>query len=496
MKRRPAQPGTTKFVFIAIVLMLLADQFIFGGTRPYIEDARQVARERQAQETARVPEFDGPPVRVAPPEVDYFESLPDEEAVIPEEEILSKHEPLPEEKAPKPAEPVMVPEEDVSMPEVVPPPKKGMKIAIVIDDLGMNVKNSKRIMDLPAPVTLAFLPYAPQTRELAKAGRAKGHELIIHTPMEAMDGGLDIGAGGLKEAMGAAEFDAAFKVMLESFDGYAGINNHMGSRLTQDRAKMARLMVMLGGRKLFFLDSKTIEASVGAKEAAKAGVAYAERDVFLDHVDSRAFVDGALRQAESTARRKGYAIAIGHPKDATIEGLRAWIPTLAAKGIELVPVSALLTRPKAAAVREEIVPSVDLFADVPAQPSSGVGEGVPVSGGEGSGLAQPSSSAGEDVPVAVGGGSGAVMSSSGVAEGVPVSGSDVRPVLPFSGAGEGVAGSEGNGLALPPSSAGEDVPVAREGDVGEDGDVSGVSGSGPVMPEGLNLRLRTLSPAP
>lgn len=319
MKRRPDQPGTAKFVAIAVIMMLFADQFIFGGTRPYIEDARQAVLEEQAKQQQDQADLDAEPVRVEPPEGEYFEDVPEEEAPVrPEEEAQPMHEP-----APVVSEPAPEPEEKASLPEVVPPPRKGMKVAIVIDDLGMNVKNSKAIMDLPAPITLAFLPYAPKTKELAQQGKAKGHELIIHTPMEAMDGTQNIGPGGLKSAMGKSSFDAAFKVMLASFDGYVGINNHMGSRLTQDKAKMAQLMEMLRGKKLFFLDSKTIEASVGAQEAAKAGVAYAERDVFLDHVENRAFVDNALRQTEAAARRKGYAIAIGHPKDATIAGLRA-----------------------------------------------------------------------------------------------------------------------------------------------------------------------------
>lgn len=351
--------GTLRFVFIAIVFMLLADQFIFGGQRSYIEEAKRI--EKTEERLAEPEKAKTPPVRVEPPEGAYFEQLPETP-------------PAPPVVAEKPKEPEIIPEPPAKLPELQKPHVTGAaKIAIVIDDLGMDVKHSKQVIDLPAPITLAFLPYAPRTRDLAKAGKAKGHTLIIHTPMEAMDANLNIGPGGLKAKMNASEFDAAFKVMLESFDGYVGINNHMGSRLTQDKAKMDQLMGMLSERKLFFLDSKTIETSVAAHEAAAAGVPYAERDVFLDHVESRAFVDKALAQAERVAKRKGYAIAIGHPKSFTIEGLRAWIPTLAAKGIELVPVSELLVTPKVVVVKEntpkeEIVPVVPV-APQPVQPA-------------------------------------------------------------------------------------------------------------------------------
>lgn len=343
--KRVVQSGTLRFVFIAVVLMLLMDQFVFGGKRSYIENAKTAkVVEKQEERLAAPP--NAPPVRVQPEQGEYFEQIP---AETPKETIATPETPKAEE----------------GKPEVIPPKLNGAKIAIIIDDLGMDVKHTKQVLDLPAPITLAFLPYAPRTRELAASGKAKGHELIIHTPMEAMDANLNIGPGGLKSGMNASEFDAAFKVMLESFDGYVGINNHMGSRLTQDKEKMDELMGILAQKKLFFVDSKTTPASVAAHEAASSGVQYAERDVFLDHVETRAFVDKALAQAERMAARKGYAIAIGHPKSFTIEGLKAWLPTLAAKGIEIVPVSDLLVTPKVVVMqedtkKEEVVPVVPI----------------------------------------------------------------------------------------------------------------------------------------
>lgn len=368
--KRAYNSGTLRFVFIAIVFMLLMDQFVFGGKRSYIEDAKTAkVVERQEEALAEPPK--APPVRVEPEEGKYFEQIPVETP----KETVANVPPAPEVEPPAAEEP---------KPEVVLPKTGGAKkIAIIIDDLGMDVKHTKQVLDLPAPITLAFLPYAPRTRELAASGKAKGHELIIHTPMEAMDGKLNIGPGGLKAGMSAAEMDAAFKVMLESFDGYVGINNHMGSRLTQDKAKMDELMGILASKKLFFVDSKTIQTSVAADEAAKAGVPYAERDVFLDHIESRAFVDKALAQAERTAARKGYAIAIGHPKSFTIEGLRAWLPTLKAKGIEIVPVSDLLVTPKVVVMqedtkKEEIVPVVPVAPVAPAAaPAPALHTGLP-----------------------------------------------------------------------------------------------------------------------
>lgn len=329
--------GTLTFIFIAVVLMLLADHFIFGGKRSYIEEAKRI--EAREAEMVEAPPVAAPPVRVEPPEgKEFFEAEPAPVIVEKEKSAVA---------------------ETPKVPPLIPPPagedersKLGgrsdkAKIAIIIDDLGMDVKHSRQVLDLPAPVTLAFLPYGTKTREFAKIGKEKGHHLMIHTPMEAMDGKLNIGPGGLKESMSAEEMNAAFNVMLTSFDGYEGINNHMGSRLTQDKAAMDRVMKVLKAKGLYFVDSKTIQTSVAADEAREDGVPYAERDVFLDHVETPEFVRNALTQAEHTAKRKGYAIAIGHPKAVTIEALKAWMPTLQAKGIELVPVKELLVHPVA-----------------------------------------------------------------------------------------------------------------------------------------------------
>lgn len=349
MKRR-IQPGTIRFIFIAMVLMLLMDQFIFGGTRSYIEDARKQERIEKLAESRGLKT---PPVRVEPPKgQEFFEAE------------LPKPEEIPKESADlQPAPPPVLPPEEKKEaqalpPSVLPKPKIGgtPKIAIIIDDVGMDIKRSRAAIDLPAPVTLAMLPYAPRVREMAKEGKAKGHSLIIHTPMEAMDASVNIGPGGLKSAMSAEEMNSAFAAMLASFDGYEGINNHMGSRLTQDKPAMDRIMATLAQKDLFFLDSKTIQSSVAAHEAASSGVPYAERDVFIDHVETLDFARKALRQTEALALRRGYAIAIGHPKDNTIAALREWIPTLQGKGIELVPVSRLLVVPKVKTQEAKAVP--------------------------------------------------------------------------------------------------------------------------------------------
>jgi polysaccharide deacetylase 2 family uncharacterized protein YibQ len=319
---------------IAAVMMILADYFLYGGATDHIEKIRDKARveyavkieeREQAEDLSPVTvhplkrqAVKSPPVRVDPGEgKTYFE----------EEISEAESEKSPSsDKAAAPGAPV--------------------KIAIIIDDVGMNLKMSRRAIEkLPPEITLAILPYAPDAREMAENARKEGHHIIIHMPMEAMDGAADIGPMGLKTGMSTEEFDRQFGVMLDSFAGYEGINNHMGSRLTQDGPSMQRLMTLLKLEDLYFVDSRTIGGSVAMGAAKEAGIPYASRDVFLDHEETSGFAHEALKKAEGVARRRGYAIAIGHPKKETLKALEEWIPTLKEKNIKLVPVSDVLTRP-------------------------------------------------------------------------------------------------------------------------------------------------------
>ncbi len=218
------------------------------------------------------------------------------------------------------------------------------KIAVIIDDMGVTLR-SKLVEILDGPLTLAYLPYAENLPERTARAKANGHELMVHLPMEPMNEALDGGPRVLSSDLNATEFESTLQWGLSQFDGYVGVNNHMGSRLTQDDEALGRMMDILKQRDVFFIDSKTISTSVAADVAKDHGLAFAERDVFLDHEISTEFIEGALRKLERIALDKGYAIAIGHPHKETIAALKVWMPTLADKGLELVPASALVNRP-------------------------------------------------------------------------------------------------------------------------------------------------------
>ncbi len=218
-------------------------------------------------------------------------------------------------------------------------------VAIIIDDMGVSLR-SKLVEILPAPLTLSYLPYAKNLKERTKRAIENGHEVMLHMPMEPMNEYIDGGPKVLSGSQDKVEFEEILDWGLSQFEGFVGVNNHMGSRLTQDKDAMRRIMSYLKDRdaNLFFIDSKTINSSVVADVAREFGVSYAVRDIFIDHEQTPEFIENALNELEKIALTKGYAIAIGHPHKETISALKKWIPTLKDKGISLVYASKLVKR--------------------------------------------------------------------------------------------------------------------------------------------------------
>ncbi|MEM7650805.1 MAG: divergent polysaccharide deacetylase family protein [Pseudomonadota bacterium] len=252
---------------------------------------------------------------------------------------------------PEVIEPAAKPSPAKIAPEYAPVKVQGSpKIAIIIDDMGVDRKRSFKTIDIDAPLTLAFLPYATDLDGITQKALEAGHELMIHMPMQATTNPVSLGPIALKTGMSEDDVKANMQAAFESFDGYVGVNNHMGSKVTQDEQIMDWAMETLKGKNLYFIDSKTIGSSVAAKMSRANGLPTAVRDVFLDHENTAEFVMGALRKLERVAVKNGYAIAIGHPKDVTINGLKQWLPDAQARGFEIVHASKLVGRPKTASV--------------------------------------------------------------------------------------------------------------------------------------------------
>ena len=224
-------------------------------------------------------------------------------------------------------------------------------IAVVIDDLGLNRPNTRRTIELPGPLTLALMTYAETLQDFADRARANGHELLVHFPMAPRDPRYDPGPNALRTELSRDQLAHRLDWGLSRFEGFVGLNNHMGSGFTTSIPGMAQVMLQLKARGLLYLDSLTVPGAVGAPLADRLGVPYAVRDIFIDNEsEDRAAIRRQLQQLERVALRRGWAIGIAHPHDATIEELAIWLSEVQKRGFQLVPVSALVIKPRGLAV--------------------------------------------------------------------------------------------------------------------------------------------------
>lgn len=217
-------------------------------------------------------------------------------------------------------------------------------ISIVIDDMGDRRPIGLDAVALPGPVAFAFLPHSPHAPELATLAHRNRKEVLLHLPMEAEHGNA-LGPGAVTASMNRIDLIRVVSRDLRSIPHVSGVNNHMGSLLTPRREIMGWLMDLLRVRgNLFFLDSRTTRQSVALDVARQRGVPSTSRDVFLDNVPEEAAVRRAFEQLVRIARRRGTALGIGHPQEATVAVLRELLPRLEASGVRLVPVKVLIAR--------------------------------------------------------------------------------------------------------------------------------------------------------
>lgn len=229
-------------------------------------------------------------------------------------------------------------------PKVVKPeiPLKG-RIAIVIDDLGQDRQVAMDFLNLDGSLSFAVFPFAPHSREIAREASKQGRDVLLHLPMEPKGNpGQDPGRGRLLTSMEKAELLARLEESLSAVPYVKGVNNHMGSKFTEDPELMRYVLEDIQKRGLFFLDSRTTPRTVGFRVARELGVRTGQRNVFLDNERDVAKIKARISELIDLSLKNGRAIGIGHPHRETIQAIREALPSLRENGVELVPVSSLL----------------------------------------------------------------------------------------------------------------------------------------------------------
>jgi polysaccharide deacetylase 2 family uncharacterized protein YibQ len=217
-------------------------------------------------------------------------------------------------------------------------------VAIIIDDLGYDLRMARSFIQMGIPLTLSVIPTAPHAVAVSKMARERGCELILHLPMEPKNyPQVNPGPGAILAGMKEEEIVSTIEGHMKKIPGVRGVNNHMGSRFTEFEEGMSVVFRELKKRKLFYVDSRTTEGSVASALGKKMGVPVGTRSIFLDHQLSETALKVQMERLMGMARSSGGAIAIAHPHRETLQCLQASLERLK-QDAKIVPVSEYIQR--------------------------------------------------------------------------------------------------------------------------------------------------------
>jgi len=216
------------------------------------------------------------------------------------------------------------------------------KVAIIIDDLGYQKEIAERILNLNFPVTISVLPFLSHSQSVAQMAKEKGMTVLLHLPMEPHNSNVNPGQGAIFTTMSEEEIINKVTSNLLNLPNVDGINNHMGSKLTENEEIMRIILSEIKQRGMFFVDSVTSPNSVGYRLSKEMGIKTAYRSVFLDNEKDIDYIRNQVKLLKEYAIRNGSAIAIGHPYCYTLEVLDEMDYLLQSEGIEIVKLETLL----------------------------------------------------------------------------------------------------------------------------------------------------------
>ena len=216
-------------------------------------------------------------------------------------------------------------------------------LALVIDDLGYSLENGKAAIELIGDHTYAILPGAAYSRKLAEHAHQLDKEVILHLPMQSINSTAAHEPGALNEAMNEDELTGQVHSLLAEIPFIRGVNNHMGSHLTEFDFFMRPVMdsIRSYNASLYFLDSRTSPRSVAYAQARDVGLPSITRDVFLDNETNVESIRLQFDIWQERARERGSAIAIGHPHRQTLSVLQQRLPE-AHTGFRFLRISELI----------------------------------------------------------------------------------------------------------------------------------------------------------
>ena len=216
------------------------------------------------------------------------------------------------------------------------------RVALIIDDMGYSRARLERFLALELPMTFAILPRLRHSAHCGRLAAQKGHEVLLHQPMEPIQSRFDPGPGALYVGDGPERIRRVLEANLDALPEAIGVNNHMGSRFTSRQPEIHRALEVIGDRGLFFIDSLTSCRSQAFQTARSLQIPSSRRSVFLDNTPQVPAITGQLHRLTALAFQNGTAIGIGHPHLETAEAIARFAPLWREKGIVLVSSSRMV----------------------------------------------------------------------------------------------------------------------------------------------------------
>ncbi len=221
------------------------------------------------------------------------------------------------------------------------PPGSVPRMAIILDDWGYDYSLLEGAIAIGKPVTLAILPGLKYSRDIARDAHKAGLGVMLHMPMQSKSG-RNAEPHTILTTSSEIEILNYLEEGIDAVPYLEGINNHQGSLAASDERVMRVVLGRLKKKGLFFIDSRVVATSVGARIAEELGVPHATRDVFIDNVAQIDAVKEQLRKAKAIALKHGLVIVIGHDKWVTLRAILEMVPELEEAGIRFVYVRELV----------------------------------------------------------------------------------------------------------------------------------------------------------
>lgn len=236
---------------------------------------------------------------------------------------------------------------EIEQKEVPPQPEKPKKkVAIIIDDMGHSLQAIEEVCSIKKPLTVSILPFSPLAKETALIAHQNNLEIMLHLPMESINGQEENNEieGIILSQMSEKDISRILEASFKQFPYISGVNNHMGSRITANEILMRIILEHIKEKNLFFVDSRTTSRSVAYKLAQTLGIPSAYRHVFLDGETSQDYIKAKMLELFRRAQKNGEAVGICHPTEETLKVLKENFHLVEEYNLEPVFASQIVSR--------------------------------------------------------------------------------------------------------------------------------------------------------